>query len=167
MQGGFFLFGSAEASGLREASVLATNTSSISITKLASGVSRPERVIGSLAALAGLAGLVDELSHGKTGVEKSGPCCKTETFFRDVLQIVMAKVCTSCRDLIVSEAILPGCGVFDLRNPVPVMPLVEVIRGLRTDDATLQLTLQLCTAMKKEHCDQVLFMPCFCRLGLN
>eukprot|EP00438_Fugacium_kawagutii_P014713 Skav235873 [mRNA] locus=scaffold1192:32524:34824:- [translate_table: standard] len=37
-----------------------------------------------------------------------------------------------------------------LRNPVPVMPLVEVIRGLRTDDATLELTLQLCRAMKKE-----------------
>ena len=37
-----------------------------------------------------------------------------------------------------------------LRNPVPVMPLVEVIRGLRTDDATLELTLQLCRAMKKD-----------------
>ena len=30
------------------------------------------------------------------------------------------------------------------------MPLVEVIRGLRTDDATLELTLQLCRAMKKD-----------------
>ncbi|CAJ1462224.1 unnamed protein product, partial [Effrenium voratum] len=31
------------------------------------------------------------------------------------------------------------------------MPLVEVIRGLRTDEATLQSTLRLCRAMKKEH----------------
>ncbi|CAK9116008.1 unnamed protein product [Durusdinium trenchii] len=75
-----------QASGLPEESVLATNTSSISITKLASNISRPERMIG-----------------------------------------------------------------MHFMNPVPVMPLVEVIRGLRTDDATLQLTLQLCTAMKKEH----------------
>lgn len=36
-------------------------------------------------------------------------------------------------------------------NPVPVMPLVEVIRGLRTSDATLELTLELCRKMKKEH----------------
>lgn len=48
---------------------------------------------------------------------------------------------------------------FGLRNPVPVMPLVEVIRGLRTDDATLQLTLQLCTAMKKETTLAVYIMP--------
>jgi len=75
-----------QAAGLPERSVLATNTSSISITKLAAKVSRPERVIG-----------------------------------------------------------------MHFMNPVPVMPLVEVIRGLRTDDATLELTLQLCRAMKKEH----------------
>merc|ERR1719242_693203 len=35
-------------------------------------------------------------------------------------------------------------------NPVPVMKLVEVIRGLRTDDETHQRTLALCAAMKKE-----------------
>jgi len=75
-----------QAAGLPEDSVLATNTSSISITKLAAKVSRPERMIG-----------------------------------------------------------------MHFMNPVPVMPLVEVIRGLRTDDATLELTLQLCRAMKKEH----------------
>lgn len=72
--------------GLRGDCVLATNTSSISITKLGSAVERPERFIG-----------------------------------------------------------------MHFMNPVPVMPLVEVIRGLRTDDATLRQTLDLCTAMKKEH----------------
>merc|ERR1712113_1068853 len=35
-------------------------------------------------------------------------------------------------------------------NPVPVMPLVEVIRGLRTDDATHARTLELCGMMGKE-----------------
>ncbi|CAJ1351471.1 unnamed protein product [Effrenium voratum] len=79
-------YGALEAAGLREQSILASNTSSISITKLASQVSRPERVIG-----------------------------------------------------------------MHFMNPVPVMPLVEVIRGLRTDEATLQSTLRLCRAMKKEH----------------
>ncbi|CAE7211630.1 hbdA [Symbiodinium sp. CCMP2592] len=75
-----------QAAGLPERSVLASNTSSISITKLAAKVPRPERVIG-----------------------------------------------------------------MHFMNPVPVMPLVEVIRGLRTDDETLDTTLQLCRAMKKEH----------------
>jgi 3-hydroxybutyryl-CoA dehydrogenase len=34
-------------------------------------------------------------------------------------------------------------------NPVPVMKLVEVIRGLETDDATTATTLELCRAMGK------------------
>ena len=34
-------------------------------------------------------------------------------------------------------------------NPVPVMKLVEVIRGLETDDATTAATLELCRAMGK------------------
>jgi len=72
--------------GLRSDNVLATNTSSISITKLAAGVERPERVIG-----------------------------------------------------------------MHFMNPVPVMPLVEVIRGLRTDSETHKTTLDLVVAMKKEH----------------
>merc|ERR1712007_101329 len=72
--------------GLRSDAVLATNTSSISITKLAATVPRPERVIG-----------------------------------------------------------------MHFMNPVPVMQLVEVIRGLRTDDATLKQTLDLVVAMKKQH----------------
>eukprot|EP00932_Pfiesteria_piscicida_P021522 SRR837773.8307.p1 GENE.SRR837773.8307~~SRR837773.8307.p1 ORF type:complete len:318 (+),score=98.01 SRR837773.8307:126-956(+) len=71
--------------GLPSSSVLATNTSSISITKLSAGLERPERFIG-----------------------------------------------------------------MHFMNPVPVMPLVEVIRGLRTDDDTHLQTLALCTAMKKE-----------------
>ncbi|CAE7250018.1 hbdA [Symbiodinium natans] len=79
-------FAALQAAGLSEESILASNTSSISITKLAAKVPRPERVIG-----------------------------------------------------------------MHFMNPVPVMPLVEVIRGLRTDDGTLDTTLQLCRAMKKEH----------------
>lgn len=75
-----------QSAGLRRESILASNTSSISITKLAAGVDRPERFIG-----------------------------------------------------------------MHFMNPVPVMPLVEVIRGLRTDEATLASTLSLCAAMKKEH----------------
>lgn len=73
------------SAGLRSDAVLASNTSSISITKLSSGIERPERFIG-----------------------------------------------------------------MHFMNPVPVMPLVEVIRGLRTDGATLERTLALCAAMKKE-----------------
>mmetsp|Transcript_111747 Transcript_111747/g.348265 ORF Transcript_111747/g.348265 Transcript_111747/m.348265 type:complete len:315 (+) Transcript_111747:70-1014(+) len=72
--------------GLPSESILASNTSSISITRLAAVVERPERFVG-----------------------------------------------------------------MHFMNPVPVMPLVEVIRGLRTDDATAARTLDLCTAMKKEH----------------
>jgi len=79
------VFGTLQNAGLRSDSVLATNTSSISITRLASDVDRPERVIG-----------------------------------------------------------------MHFMNPVPVMPLVEVIRGLRTSEETLSRTLALCTAMKKE-----------------
>jgi 3-hydroxybutyryl-CoA dehydrogenase len=74
-----------QQAGLRSDSVLATNTSSISITKLARTVDQPERVIG-----------------------------------------------------------------MHFMNPVPVMPLVEVIRGLRTDDVTHGRTLELCSMMGKE-----------------
>jgi 3-hydroxybutyryl-CoA dehydrogenase len=34
-------------------------------------------------------------------------------------------------------------------NPVPLMKLVEVIRGLETDDATTSITLELCRALGK------------------
>lgn len=78
------VFDALEEAGLSAEAVLASNTSSISITKLAASVARPERVIG-----------------------------------------------------------------MHFMNPVPVMPLVEVIRGLRTDDFTLTRTLDLVTAMKK------------------
>jgi len=71
--------------GLPSDAVLATNTSSISITKLSAGIEKPERFIG-----------------------------------------------------------------MHFMNPVPVMPLVEVIRGLRTDDAAHSTTLALCAAMKKQ-----------------
>eukprot|EP00928_Gymnodinium_smaydae_P090420 TRINITY_DN74218_c0_g1_i1.p1 TRINITY_DN74218_c0_g1~~TRINITY_DN74218_c0_g1_i1.p1 ORF type:complete len:350 (-),score=98.22 TRINITY_DN74218_c0_g1_i1:26-994(-) len=79
------VFTALQEAGLRNDSILASNTSSISITKLGAGVERPERFIG-----------------------------------------------------------------MHFMNPVPVMKLVEVIRGLRTDDATLATTLELCAAMKKE-----------------
>ena len=65
--------------------ILATNTSSISITKIAAVTKRPEKVIG-----------------------------------------------------------------MHFMNPVPLMKLVEVIKGLATDEATLSTTLELCNAMGKE-----------------
>jgi 3-hydroxybutyryl-CoA dehydrogenase len=79
------VFTTIEKAGLPANSVLATNTSSISITKLGACTSRPEKVIG-----------------------------------------------------------------MHFMNPVPVMPLVEVIRGLRTDADTLEQTLTLCARMRKE-----------------
>jgi len=78
-------FHALQNAGVRPDCVLASNTSSISITKLAAGVDHPERFIG-----------------------------------------------------------------MHFMNPVPVMKLVEVIRGLRTDDATLATTLNLVKAMDKE-----------------
>ncbi len=65
--------------------ILATNTSSISITKIAGATSRPDKVIG-----------------------------------------------------------------MHFMNPVPLMKLVEVIRGLGTSDETTQTTVELCKLMGKE-----------------
>jgi len=70
---------------LRPGAILATNTSSISITQLAAGTSRPERFVG-----------------------------------------------------------------MHFMNPVPVMALVEVIRGLATSDETFQSTLALCERLGKK-----------------
>ncbi|HCB01110.1 MAG TPA: 3-hydroxybutyryl-CoA dehydrogenase [Anaerolineae bacterium] len=69
----------------REGVILASNTSSISITKIASQTKRPDKVIG-----------------------------------------------------------------MHFMNPVPLMKLVEVIKGLATSDETLATTLELCKAMNKE-----------------
>jgi 3-hydroxybutyryl-CoA dehydrogenase len=69
----------------REDVVLASNTSSISITKIAAATRRPNKVIG-----------------------------------------------------------------MHFMNPVPLMKLVEVIKGLATSDETLQTTLALCNVMGKE-----------------
>jgi len=69
----------------REGVILASNTSSISITKIAAATSRPDKVIG-----------------------------------------------------------------MHFMNPVPLMKLVEVIRGLGTSDATTQTTVELCKIMGKE-----------------
>lgn len=69
----------------REDVVLASNTSSISITKIAAITKRPEKVIG-----------------------------------------------------------------MHFMNPVPLMKLVEVIRGLATSEATLDTTLEICKVMGKE-----------------
>jgi len=70
---------------VREGVILATNTSSISITKIAANTKRPDKVIG-----------------------------------------------------------------MHFMNPVPLMKLVEVIKGLATSQETLQTTLELCKAMGKE-----------------
>ena len=69
----------------RDGVILATNTSSISITKIAGATSRPDKVIG-----------------------------------------------------------------MHFMNPVPLMKLVEVIRGLGTSDETTQTTVEVCKAMGKE-----------------
>ena len=75
-----------EADGvLRPGVILASNTSSISITQLASQTSQPDRFIG-----------------------------------------------------------------MHFMNPVPVMVLVEVIRGLATSDETLQTTMSLCEKLEKK-----------------
>jgi 3-hydroxybutyryl-CoA dehydrogenase len=73
------------AAAAREGVILASNTSSISITKIGAQTSRPERVIG-----------------------------------------------------------------MHFMNPVPLMRLVEVIKGLATSEETLAITLELCKAMGKE-----------------
>ncbi|HKM91147.1 MAG TPA: 3-hydroxybutyryl-CoA dehydrogenase [Candidatus Acidoferrales bacterium] len=70
---------------LRPGAILATNTSSISITQLAAATSRPERFVG-----------------------------------------------------------------MHFMNPVPVMALVEVVRGLATSDETFQSTLALCERLGKK-----------------
>jgi 3-hydroxybutyryl-CoA dehydrogenase len=69
----------------REGVILASNTSSISITKIAAATQRPDKVIG-----------------------------------------------------------------MHFMNPVPLMKLVEVIRGLGTSDETTQTIVELCKAMGKE-----------------
>ena len=69
----------------REGVILASNTSSISITKIAASTKRPDKVIG-----------------------------------------------------------------MHFMNPVPLMKLVEVIKGLATSSETLATTLELCKAMGKE-----------------
>ncbi len=69
----------------REGVILATNTSSISITKIAASTKRPDKVIG-----------------------------------------------------------------MHFMNPVPLMKLVEVIKGLATSEETLATTLELCKVMGKE-----------------
>lgn len=71
--------------GAREGVILASNTSSISITKIASQTKRPDKVIG-----------------------------------------------------------------MHFMNPVPLMKLVEVIKGLATSEETLATTLELCKVMGKE-----------------
>lgn len=70
---------------LRPEAILATNTSSISVTALAVATHRPDRFIG-----------------------------------------------------------------MHFMNPVPVMPLVEVIRALQTSDATFEITVKLCQKLEKK-----------------
>jgi len=70
---------------LRPEAILATNTSSISVTALAAATQRPDRFIG-----------------------------------------------------------------MHFMNPVPVMPLVEVIRALQTSNETFETTMKLCEKLKKK-----------------
>ena len=70
---------------LRPEAILASNTSSISVTALAAATQRPDRFIG-----------------------------------------------------------------MHFMNPVPVMPLVEVIRALQTSDATFETTMKLCEKLEKK-----------------
>jgi len=70
---------------LRAEAILATNTSSISVTALAAATRRPDRFLG-----------------------------------------------------------------MHFMNPVPVMPLVEVIRALQTSDATFETTMKLCEKLEKK-----------------
>jgi 3-hydroxybutyryl-CoA dehydrogenase len=70
---------------LRPEAILATNTSSISVTALAAATQRPDRFIG-----------------------------------------------------------------MHFMNPVPVMPLVEVIRALQTSSATFEITMKLCEKLQKK-----------------
>ena len=70
---------------LRPEAILATNTSSISVTALAAATRRPDRFLG-----------------------------------------------------------------MHFMNPVPVMPLVEVIRALQTSDATFETTMKLCEKLEKK-----------------
>ena len=70
---------------LRPEAILATNTSSISVTALAASTQRPDRFIG-----------------------------------------------------------------MHFMNPVPVMPLVEVIRGLQTSDETFETVMSLCRSVEKK-----------------
>jgi 3-hydroxybutyryl-CoA dehydrogenase len=74
-----------ELAAARQDVILATNTSSISITKIAAGTKRPDKIIG-----------------------------------------------------------------MHFMNPVPLMKLVEVIKGLATSEETLATTLELCKVMGKE-----------------
>jgi 3-hydroxybutyryl-CoA dehydrogenase len=80
----FKIFNDMDANA-REGVILASNTSSISITKIAAATKRPDKVIG-----------------------------------------------------------------MHFMNPVPLMKLVEVIKGLATSEETLTTTLDLCKAMGKE-----------------
>jgi 3-hydroxybutyryl-CoA dehydrogenase len=80
----FKIFSDMDAAA-RPGVILASNTSSISITKIGAQTSRPERVIG-----------------------------------------------------------------MHFMNPVPLMKLVEIIKGLATSEETLQTTLELCKVMGKE-----------------
>jgi len=80
----FKIFKDMDASA-REGVILATNTSSISITKIAAQTKRPDKVIG-----------------------------------------------------------------MHFMNPVPLMKLVEIIKGLATSEETLATTLELCKVMGKE-----------------
>jgi 3-hydroxybutyryl-CoA dehydrogenase len=79
-----------------------------------------------------------------------------KTVWREVATRVdeSAILATNTSSISISElgAVVPRPARFigmHFMNPVPVMKLVEVIRGLETDDATTSTTIELCRALGK------------------
>ncbi len=100
----------------RPEAILATNTSSISITKIAAFTDRPHNVIG---------------MHFVRWVSRS-VMLSIHALFDE------SHLCSLSLSLSVCV-----CVCVDQMNPVPVMKLVEIIPGLATSKPTLTTTLQL------------------------
>src|ERR1041385_2848597 len=107
---------------LKPEAVVASNTSSISITRLAASTDRPERFIGihfmNPVPLMELVELIRGIATDDATFETS-----------------KALVTTLGKTVAVSEDFPPFIGIHFM-NPVPLMELVELIRGIATDDAT-------------------------------
>lgn len=114
--------------------VLASNTSSISITRIATAVERPERVIGASVPLPALA-------------PPGPPLRRTRVLGADTHSRAHAWATNGAWHMAPdSDARTIG---MHFMNPVPRMRLVEVIRGAATDDATFAATVALAEGMGK------------------